>query len=333
MRWLSLFSLALSATGALAAKAPGKKTPEERFQLYHNKALSSSPVKLADASYRELTSTPRDYSVAVLLTAMDSRYGCQLCREFQPEWELLARSWTNGDRKGESRVVFGTLDFGDGRDVFMSLGLQTAPVLFFFPPSTGPHAAASSEPVRYDFSGGAQAADVVHNWLSKQLPDRPHPPIKRPINWMRWISTFVVLSGTLTACSVAWPYVLPVIQSRTVWAAITLISILLFTSGHMFNHIRNVPYVAGDGKGGISYFASGFQNQYGLETQIVAAMYGVLALSSISLAIKVPRMTDPRNQGIAFAAWFGVLFVVYSLLLSIFRGKNPGYTLSLPPFM
>lgn len=60
---------------------------------------------------------------------------------------------------------------------------------------------------------------------------------------------------------------------------------------------------------------------------------GVLALSSISLAIKVPRMTDPRNQGIAFAAWFGVLFVVYSLLLSIFRGKNPGYTLSLPPFM
>lgn len=40
----------------------------------------------------------------------------------------------------------------------------------------------------------------------------------------------------------------------------------------MFNHIRKVPYVAGDGKGGISYFAGGFQNQFGLETQIVAAM-------------------------------------------------------------
>lgn len=44
-------------------------------------------------------------------------------------------------------------------------------------------------------------------------------------------------------------------------------------------------------------------------------------------------MSDPRNQGIAFVAWFGILFVVYSLLLSIFRGKNPGYTFSLPPFM
>ena len=54
--------------------------------------------------------------------------------------------------------------------------------------------------------------------------------------------------------------------------AISLILILLFTSGHMFNHIRKVPYVAGDGRGGVSYFAGGFSNQYGLETQIVSAM-------------------------------------------------------------
>lgn len=44
-------------------------------------------------------------------------------------------------------------------------------------------------------------------------------------------------------------------------------------------------------------------------------------------------MSDPRYQGIAFFVWFGIMFVVYSLLLSIFRGKNPGYNFSLPPFM
>ncbi|KAK4152127.1 magnesium transporter protein 1 [Chaetomidium leptoderma] len=334
MRWPTLFSLALFGTGSLVATAAAKKTPpEERFNVYHAKALASAPVKLSDPSYRELTSSSRDYTVAVLLTAMESRYGCQLCREFQPEWELLARSWTSGDKKGESRLVFGTLDFGDGKDIFMSLGLQTAPVLFLFPPTVGPHATASPEPVRYDFTSGSQAAELVHSWVARHLPDRPHPPIKRPINWMRWISTFVVLSGGLTVSYAAWPYVLPIIQNRTVWAAITLISILLFTSGHMFNQIRNVPYVAGDGRGGISYFASGFQSQYGLETQIVAAMYGVLALSGISLAIKVPRMSDPKMQGVALLAWASVLFVVYSLLLSIFRGKNPGYPFSLPPFM
>jgi len=84
------------------------------------------------------------------------------------------------------------------------------------------------------------------------------------------ISTAVV--GLITLVTVAAPYILPVIQNRNLWAAISLIAVLLFTSGHMFNHIRGVPYVGGDGKGHVSYFAGGFQNQFGMETQIVAAM-------------------------------------------------------------
>jgi oligosaccharyltransferase complex subunit gamma len=103
---------------------------------------------------------------------------------------------------------------------------------------------------------------------------------------MRIIAVTTTALGTITFLSVAWPYLLPIIQNRNLWAAISLIAILLFTSGHMFNHIRKVPYVAGDGHGGISYFAGGFSNQYGLETQIVAAMckiHPMIHLSSISM--------------------------------------------------
>jgi hypothetical protein len=57
----------------------------------------------------------------------------------------------------------------------------------------------------------------------------------------------------------------------------------------MFNHIRKVPYVAGDGKGGISYFAGGFQNQFGLETQIVAAMCKSPQLFFLSQTLTVTR--------------------------------------------
>ncbi len=84
--------------------------------------------------------------------------------------------------------------------------------------------------------------------------------------------TGTVLLGGVTVAATAWPYVLPIIQNRSIWAAISLIAILLFTSGHMFNHIRKVPYVAGDGKGGVSYFAGSFQSQYGMETQVVATI-------------------------------------------------------------
>lgn len=48
--------------------------------------------------------------------------------------------------------------------------------------------------------------------------------------------------------------------------------VLMFTSGHMYNHIRKVPYITGNQRGGITYFAGGFSNQFGIETQIIAAI-------------------------------------------------------------
>lgn len=120
MRWSSiLLPFTLLATGVLA------EPTSKQFQEFHKKALTSSPLKLDDASYKKVTALPRDYSVAVLLTAMDNRYACQMCREFGPEWDLLAASWTKGDKKGESGVIFSTLDFNDGRDTFMSVSIAT----------------------------------------------------------------------------------------------------------------------------------------------------------------------------------------------------------------
>lgn len=105
----------------LASAIAAKKSVKDRFEDFHAKSLVSTPLKLADSSYTRLTRAPRDYSVAVLLTALDSRFGCQLCREFQPEWELLAKSWIKGDKKGDSKLIYGTLDFSDGKDIFQSV--------------------------------------------------------------------------------------------------------------------------------------------------------------------------------------------------------------------
>lgn len=117
MRWLQLLTAAVLPLAASAAKNPSG----DRFNDFRSKSLSTSPIKLNDASYAQLTKTPRDYSVAVLLTALDAKFQCQLCREFQPEWELLGKSWTKGDKKAESRMLFGTLDFLDGKNTFQSV--------------------------------------------------------------------------------------------------------------------------------------------------------------------------------------------------------------------
>ena len=112
----------------------------------------------------------------------------------------------------------------------------------------------------------------MYAWIVRHLPEGPKPEFSRPINYLRIVVITTTILGAISFFSVASPYIMPIIQNRNLWAAISLITILLFTSGHMFNHIRKVPYVSGDGKGGISYFAGGFSNQFGLETQIVAAM-------------------------------------------------------------
>lgn len=116
------------------------------------------------------------------------------------------------------------------------------------------------------------SADQLYSWIQRHLPEGPKPPLVRPINYTRIISAVTILMGAVTLFSVLSPYILPVIQNRNLWAAVSLMAILLFTSGHMFNHIRKVPYVVGDGKGGISYFAGGFSNQFGMESQVVAAI-------------------------------------------------------------
>jgi oligosaccharyltransferase complex subunit gamma len=110
------------------------------------------PIKLDDAKFSAITSAPRDYAVLVLLTAMERKFGCQACVDFQPDWDVLARSWQRGDKKGESRLVFATLDFVDGKESFVALGLQHAPVVMLYPPTAGLNAKASAAPIRYEFS-------------------------------------------------------------------------------------------------------------------------------------------------------------------------------------
>ncbi|WPH00305.1 Hypothetical protein R9X50_00313000 [Acrodontium crateriforme] len=329
MRISQFFTAALLPFSALAAKKP----TGDRFQDSNAAQLANGrPLQLDDKSYDALTKGPRDYSVAVLLTALDARFSCTLCKAFQPEWEMLGKQWSKGDKKAESRLVFGTLDFLDGKQTFQSMALQTAPVLLLFRPTTGPNAYNDPIPARFDFSSGTDKAEPIHTWLSRQLPNVPHPPFVRPLNYLKIGVTITIVLGVITFIAAAWPVFMPIIQNRNLWAALSLIAVLLFTSGHMFNHIRKVPYVAGDGKGGISYFAGGFQNQFGLETQIVAGMYGILAFATISLALKVPRIADPRAQQIAVFVWGGVILGMYSFLLSVFRIKNGGYPFWLPPF-
>ncbi|KAK2867863.1 hypothetical protein FQN49_003392 [Arthroderma sp. PD_2] len=327
---MRLLSLVLCAIWPIGIVLAASSKDGDKYLKFKAASRSSGAVTLDDASYIELTNLPRDYHTLVLLTAMDPRFGCDICKMFQPEWDLLSRTW-NKANLGESKLVLGTLDFIDGRSIFQQLQLQTAPILLLFPPTTGPGSQGKSKPIRYDFTNPV-TAEQMHLWISRHLPDGPKPNLVRPVNYARIIGMLIGALAVISILTVTSKYILPILRSRNLWTALSLLAILLFTTGHMFNHIRKVPYVAGDGKGGISYFSGGFQTQLGLESQIVAAIYGVLSLGTIALAMKAPRILDPQSQRVTIILWSAVTWVMYSFLISVFRGKNSSYPLSIPPF-
>lgn len=91
------------------------------FETYHSKSLSTPSLKLDDSIFNELTAVPRNHSTLVCLTALDARFGCAMCHQFKPEWELLAKSWIGGDKSGKTRLLFGQLDFLEGKQTFESV--------------------------------------------------------------------------------------------------------------------------------------------------------------------------------------------------------------------
>lgn len=120
MKFLTgLVLVALPLSTYAAKRAPSSDV----YSTYHRAALSTPSLKLDDGSFDELIAQPRNHSLLACLTALSPQFGCKMCHDFKPEWDLLAKSWTQGDRNGETRLLFGQLDFGDGRKTFESVRL------------------------------------------------------------------------------------------------------------------------------------------------------------------------------------------------------------------
>ena len=93
---------------------------------------SSNVIRLDENSFDQLIPTERNYTVVgilpfcsvadvqVTLTAMGGQYQCLLCREFDPEFAIVAKSWRKAHPDSDA-VFFAKLDLGEGRSVFVKV--------------------------------------------------------------------------------------------------------------------------------------------------------------------------------------------------------------------
>ncbi|CAD6563727.1 MAG: oligosaccharyl transferase subunit ost3/OST6 [Cyphobasidiales sp. Tagirdzhanova-0007] len=324
-----------SAKGKERAASCGSETdgtvkPQDsdpRVSKFHSLAAKHSGVVLLTSSlYDELLSptTPRNYSASVILTALDPKYGCVPCRQFDKEHKDVARQWWSRNKRNkneQSRHFFAVLDFEAGQDVFRRLGLNTAPLGQLFIPS-------SSQAIQYDFGRSGPSAEAFASFLSQNtgLPIT----FDRPIDYSILVSSITGIAIVASGAFLFWNFVKIFLLSRWLWAVLSLAFILPMVSGYMWNQIRKPPYMQVTREGAASYISGGFSNQYGVETPIISMIYGVLAFSTYTIAVTLPNLSNNKlKQRLGVYIWLSVIIVMASVLVAIFQVKNPGYPFKL----
>ncbi|KAJ3725934.1 hypothetical protein EV361DRAFT_877204 [Lentinula raphanica] len=311
MKLSGLYSL-FTIPFALAASNTGKS------QLVSRAAAGNGVIRLDASTFDLLTAPSRDWSASIHFTALDKRRRCAPCKEFDPAWNAVAKAWATVPAEHRDNHFFATLDFDEAPTVFQKLNLASAPVVWVYGPTEGPRASGKNVPSKYDFSNGFEAEPLAFH-LSNHTPIPI--PYKAPIDWGRWI-TFL---GGLLVFALTLRFIAPILQSRWTWAFITIVTSLTMTGGFMFTRIRGSPYTGADG----AWIAGGYQNQFGQEVQVVALIYGTLAFSVVMLTMIVPYQSSPARQRLQVYLWSGVLMLVYSVLVTLFRVKNRGYPFKL----
>lgn len=202
-------------------------------------------------------STPRNYSMIVMFTALNPARQCVICRHAHDEFTIAANSYRYSPAYS-NRLFFAMVDFDEGKDVFQMLRLNTAPVFMHFPAKGKPKAADNMDVQRVGFS-----AEAIARWVQERTDLQIR--VFRPPNYFGKVATLAVVAfvGCLLYLYREFLY------NKKFWGVLGLFLCLYMISGQMWNHIRSPPFLHKTQNGQISYIHGSSQGQLVIETYIV----------------------------------------------------------------
>ncbi|KAJ3262237.1 oligosaccharyl transferase subunit ost3/OST6 [Boothiomyces macroporosus] len=227
---------------------------------------SAAVINLNTESFNLFTESPRNYTVFALLTTTLTEHNCEPCRQFTPEYTLVAEGWKRVRESG--KMYFGVVDYKNAQPIFQKYKISNVPVVYRFPPTEGPMK-IKGEFDTYDIQNNGFSAERFADYVNGRY--KTNIAVKRPIDYTPIITKVVGLLAILALGRVFYKYVGAILSLQTLWIAIVLGTTVIMCSGYMWNTIRNPPFLANQ-NGQVGYIASGFQNQFGAETVIVAIL-------------------------------------------------------------
>ncbi|CAR24964.1 Oligosaccharyl transferase subunit ost3/OST6 [Lachancea thermotolerans] len=308
-------------------------------------------IQLTNNNFKRILDSKREAYIVVLLTATNAQVGCTLCMELDPEFSMMADSWYKDHPEGLSEsgtgMFFARADFDPKKnsDVFMHFKVNNVPRLLFLTPQGDP---SSFSQINLPGEGGMTRVLAIVNTL-RDATGISDFKIYQPINWGSvFVTAFATAAVTLLVKKYK-PVAAKLITSKYVWGLATVFVIILWNAGYMFNSIRGSQFagMTQDGSAVIYFMEGQQQNQFGIETQIVGVIYGVLASCVAGLVLFVPYAkqfyaTDKSGRPTLSKACFVefsltlsflvTLYLVYGALTGVFKLKSPGYPFKLIKF-
>ncbi|VDM62753.1 unnamed protein product [Angiostrongylus costaricensis] len=278
---------------------------------------------------------PRNYSMFVMFTALSPGINCPICRPAYEEFMIMANSYRYAHSELK-QVYFGVVDYEEAPQIFQSMNLNTAPILYHF----GPKLMGKKKPDQMDFQRHGFDADAMARFVVEHTD--VHIRILRPPNYAAPVVIVLLLALVLGLLYLKRNN-LEFLYNRTSWGLICLCITFVFLSGQMWNHIRGPPFIMNNPQTREASFIHGSaQYQLVAETYIIGTLYAAITFGFILLneAASPSSETIERKKSSSTKPFFGInnnmlayiglgfVVVFFSLMLSIFRTKYRGYPYS-----
>ncbi|KAG7836197.1 hypothetical protein KL919_000984 [Ogataea angusta] len=283
-------------------------------------------LKITDANYQNLLNN-EDFDIVLYLTASSPQVGCVLCNEFQPVFEQLAASFyenleTHGLGSDDTKLIFAYSDFPDSRKLFQQLALNNVPKIYYYNAQQGIGLKPSDE---FMFMS-TDLLSTLTSWLVAKTHLSPELfNLRTKVNYTELLLTFCIVFGLGVTIILNYKRVLAIITNKRGWQALSILLVILFTSGYMFNLIRNTQYIRTNKDGSNIYFIGGHQAQLGVETQIISVIYGLFCAGMVILVDLFKKFDNAKLRLFSSVGLSIGLFVLYSILVTCFHAKNTGY--------
>uniref|UniRef100_A0A8D1FI87 Magnesium transporter protein 1 n=2 Tax=Sus scrofa TaxID=9823 RepID=A0A8D1FI87_PIG len=327
--WSWLWRVSLMVVVALVVITP--KTPAHRGQ--EKKILAEKVrqltywtkknrvIRMNDIMFNHFVlETPRNYSVIVMLTALQKFRACLTCEHAAEEFQILADSW-QGSRAFSNKVFFALVDFDESPDIFQMLQLMSVPNVLHF------SAKRKFTPDDiYHLAERGITAQQMSKWVAERTKRRVvNTRTRQPTDYY-----YPFKLGISLALIGGLVYVLKwkrkFIFNTHLWAVLALGFVIPMISGHMWTHITEAPFAQSDTHTGRTYYIHEVSYfQLAAEMYIVSLFHVCMTLGMVLLDTAATSRMMVMKRKIISVSSICLFVIFFSWLLSLFRFKEPNY--------